>query len=89
MSAINSSHSTGSLRHEVKDNVETHIKGKLASSPYAPVRRVSCEYNAGILTLRGEMPSFYSIQVALSLVRANLDGNILIRNCLCVSGGVT
>lgn len=64
--------------------ISDSIQAKLAASSYADVRRVRCEYDKGILTLRGTLSSYYAVQVAISLVKANLDGDILIRNSVNV-----
>ncbi len=40
----------------------------LATSPYHPLRRIFCEYDRGILVLRGRLPSFYYKQLAQEAV---------------------
>jgi osmotically-inducible protein OsmY len=43
-------------------------RARLRTSPYATVRRVSCEYADGVLFLRGPVPSFYHKQLAQETV---------------------
>jgi osmotically-inducible protein OsmY len=45
----------------------------LRSSPYLALRNVSCEWQDGVLTLRGCLPTYYLKQVAQAVV-ARLDG---------------
>ncbi len=45
----------------------------LRSSPYLALRNVSCECRAGVLTLRGCLPTYYLKQVAQA-VAARIDG---------------
>lgn len=44
------------------------IEQALASSPYLPLRSVTCYLHEGVLTLRGRVPTFYCKQLAQSLV---------------------
>lgn len=48
-------------------------RDRLRRSPYASIRRVSCEFDAGVLFLRGPLPSFYHKQLAQAAV-ADLAG---------------
>lgn len=48
-------------------------KHRLSSNPYGAVRRVSCEYDGGVLFLRGRLPSFYCKQLAQEAV-VGLEG---------------
>jgi osmotically-inducible protein OsmY len=45
----------------------------LSESSYAALKAVRCECEAGVLTLRGALPSFYHKQLAQELV-ARVDG---------------
>ena len=40
----------------------------LQKSPYGIVRRISCEYDGGVLVLKGRLPSYYHKQVAQEAV---------------------
>jgi hypothetical protein len=64
--------------------VEARIHAELHSSPYLPVRRLRCRFEEGMLALYGSLPSYYCVQVAISLVQASLNGEFPIRNCLQV-----
>ena len=46
---------------------------RLRESPYSAVRRLSCEFAGGVLTLRGNVASFFHKQVAQQSV-ARLEG---------------
>jgi osmotically-inducible protein OsmY len=48
-------------------------KDRLSRTAYPAVRRVSCEYDHGVLFLRGRLPSFYHKQLAQEAV-VGLDG---------------
>ncbi len=43
-------------------------RDRLQRSPYPIVRRLSCEYQGGVLILRGRVPSFYYKQLAQETV---------------------
>jgi osmotically-inducible protein OsmY len=46
---------------------------QLLRNPYLALKNVKCEYQEGVLTLRGCLPSYYLKQVAQTAV-AQLDG---------------
>jgi hypothetical protein len=71
-------------RLEYEYDVESRIQAELKTSPYPVVRRVRYMFEQGFLTLRGTVPSYYCVQVAITLVRAACNGNVAIRNCLQV-----
>jgi osmotically-inducible protein OsmY len=66
-------HSTPQLL--IKDLAE----GCLRRNPYRALKNVSCDYEAGVLTLRGCLPSYYLKQVAQQVV-AHLEGVERIHN---------
>jgi hypothetical protein len=41
---------------------------RLRGARYSVLRRVSCEYRAGVLTLRGRLPSYFLKQMAQALL---------------------
>ena len=43
------------------------------TSPYQAIRFLKCEYQDGVLTIRGRLPSYYLKQTAQSAVR-DLEG---------------
>ena len=50
--------------HEVTEAA----KDRLQRTPYRALRALSCEYDRGVLFLRGELPSFYQKQLAQEAV---------------------
>jgi len=44
-------------------------QAKLAASPYAPLRRLTCDSHEGVLSIRGQVSSFYLKQLAQTAVR--------------------
>ena len=48
-------------------------KDRLQRTSYLSLRKVSCEYDDGVLLLRGRLPSFYHKQLAQEAV-AELEG---------------
>jgi hypothetical protein len=51
----------------------------LRSNSYLALKNISCEYNEGVLTLRGCLPSYYLKQIAQTAV-SRLDGIKRINN---------
>jgi len=58
---------------DMRQDVQEEARGLLLNTPYRVLRRVSCEYRAGELILRGELPSYFLKQMAQTAV-ANLPG---------------
>jgi osmotically-inducible protein OsmY len=48
-------------------------ESRLRRSAYLALQHVSCEFRAGVLTLRGRLPSYYLKQVAQAVV-AEVEG---------------
>jgi osmotically-inducible protein OsmY len=46
---------------------------RLSQTPYRTIQRLSCQFDGHILTLRGELPSFYQNQLAQEAV-AGMEG---------------
>ena len=44
-------------------------RGRLCNSPYMAIRSVSCDFENGVLLLRGHLPSFHHKQMAQEAVR--------------------
>jgi osmotically-inducible protein OsmY len=61
--------------------VQAEAHSRLRNSGYHALRLVSCDFHEGVLTLRGQVPSFYLKQVAQELIR-RLDGAEEINNRL-------
>jgi len=68
------------LRHTAEDGASgpmAHESGtaelaecRLRRSAYPALRHISCAFGAGVLTLRGRLPSYYLKQVAQAVVAA-------------------
>jgi osmotically-inducible protein OsmY len=56
---------------------------QLRRSAYAPVRRVSCLFDEGVLVLFGQLQTYFHKQLAQEAV-ANLDGVRQVRNEIIV-----
>jgi hypothetical protein len=52
----------------------------LQRSCYHPVRSLSCDYDDGVLTLRGQVSSFYLKQIAQTVVGHRLKDLVTINN---------
>ena len=52
----------------ISEDVVAKAKERLKMAPYPPVRNVSCEYDDGVLFLRGEVPTFFEKQLAQEAV---------------------
>ena len=57
-------HGKDSIRHEVAMDADH----QLGTSQYLPLRRVSCDFDRGVLFLRGQLPSFFYKQLAQEAV---------------------
>ena len=55
--------------HDVTERARERLRG----SPYMPVRSLCCEFDRGVLRLRGSLSSFYQKQLAQEAV-AGLNG---------------
>jgi hypothetical protein len=82
---------TQHVRHLGRNNVsgraaviEAHARSRLRESVYPRIRQVRCEYRDGVLTLRGQVPSFFQKQIAQTLLRG-LQHKVHINNRLVVS----
>ena len=60
-------------------------KERLKMAPYPTVRNVSCDYDDGVLFLRGEVPTFFEKQLAQEAV-FNLNGVSRVVNEIKVAG---
>ncbi len=54
--------------HSPPQKVTEAAKDSLQKSPYVSIKAVSCEYDGGILFLRGRLPSYYHKQLAQEAV---------------------
>jgi hypothetical protein len=51
-----------------KEIVQTAAEVLLRESPYPEIRGVSCRFHEGVLTLRGQVPSYFLKQIAQTVV---------------------
>ena len=71
----------GGLRpREFKQDIERDIIRDLQRCGYLDVRGVSCEYDHGVLTLRGGVPSYYLKQIAQTVVLDRLQHAAVLKN---------
>jgi osmotically-inducible protein OsmY len=61
--------------------VQAEAHSRLRNSGHQELRLVSCDFHEGVLTLRGQVSSFYLKQVAQELIR-RLDGAEEVNNHL-------
>jgi hypothetical protein len=63
---------------------EEQAQAELSNSKYLGVRRLSCQVRGGVLTLNGQVTSFFLKQVAQSLLRRYLETGIVLEDRLDV-----
>jgi osmotically-inducible protein OsmY len=66
-------------RNESKVDVEETARVRLQTSPYRAIRRISCEFDAGVLVLQGRVATFHYKQLAQVAV-SEIEGVTRIRN---------
>ena len=64
-------------------DIEETAAVRLQHSPYRAIRRITCEFGDGVLTLRGRVSTFHYKQLAQVAV-ADIEGVSSIRNCIDV-----
>lgn len=74
--------SVAAVRREGEQVLEAQASAVLRESSYDALRRASCEVRNGVLTLRGQVPSFYVKQIAQTVVRHVLESGMVIDNQL-------
>lgn len=67
------------------DSVTESAKERLRSSPYLPVRSLACEFDRGVLRLRGRLSSFYQKQLAQEAVAGLLGVEEVINEVVVAS----
>lgn len=72
---------------EPDQDLRDRILRKLSKSQYYALRKVVCEVNNGVPTLRGRVPSYFLKQVAQSLVVEVTRRTVVVKNRLEVSKG--
>ena len=53
----------------LRDQVAAQCEAVLRASAYLPLRKLSCEYHEGVLTIRGQVPTFYLKQLAQNRIQ--------------------
>jgi osmotically-inducible protein OsmY len=64
-------------------DIRQAAESRLHAGGYAPLRDVRCDFECGVLRLRGRLPSQYLKQVAQALV-VDLDGVSTVENQITV-----
>jgi len=62
------------LNKPVDEPLVRQAQRYLRTSPYMPLRALSCELDNGVLTVRGRVPSFYHKQLAFAELTRQLYG---------------
>jgi len=75
-------------RHQLSCDVMEAAKCRLQECLYTDARRVSCEYENGVLVLRGRVPSFYCKQLAQEAV-GRISGVVEVINQIEVVTSIT
>ena len=65
-------------------DIEETARVRLQHSPYRAIRRISCEFDAGVLILQGRVATFHYKQLAQVAV-AEIEGVLKIRNDIQVA----
>jgi osmotically-inducible protein OsmY len=82
LESLEATHTT--LISSMDDMITVAAEAKLLSSHYAEIRRVSCRFQEGTLTLRGYVSRYYLKQIAQNVV-SQLAGVVEIDNQVQVS----
>ena len=53
----------------LRDQVTSQCEALLRASAYLSLRKLSCEYHEGVLTIRGQVPTFYLKQLAQACIQ--------------------
>ncbi|HEV3418292.1 MAG TPA: BON domain-containing protein [Pirellulales bacterium] len=70
----------GEGRNRPVDSTTEKVLSRLRESPYLALRHIKCECHAGVLTLRGRLPTFYTKQVMHALLK-DIEGIRRINDC--------
>jgi hypothetical protein len=55
-------------------SIQAVAERALRSGPYPALKKVSCDYQGGVLVLRGCLPSYYLKQIAQEVVAHQVPG---------------
>ncbi len=65
-------------------SIARRVREEFGRSEYSTVRRLSCECRNDILTIMGRVPTFYQMQVAISLAMHVVPDEVVIENRIVV-----
>src|SRR5437867_4481465 len=80
-----SSESSVRARPFLAESIAERAENRLRANAYLALKNISCDFQDGVLTLRGCLPSYYLKQVAQEVV-ATTDGVKRIENQIEVLG---
>ncbi len=66
-------------------SIALRVREEFGRSGYPTVRRLSCECRNNILTIMGRVPTFYQVQVAISLAMHVVPDGVVIENSIVVA----
>jgi len=69
------------IAHGEGDAVDRRAEALFQRSAYLPLRSLRCDYGGEVLTIRGEVPTYYLKQMAVELVR-QVAGGAAIEVCV-------
>ena len=72
--------SAGGSGASTQELFETQVQADVPGSCYQALRGVKCQFHRGVLTLRGQVPSYYHKRVAQVLTRRRLFAAGFVRN---------
>jgi osmotically-inducible protein OsmY len=81
---VRSTDKNGLINSVAPDEVASEASRRLRMSGRRSLGKIACDCDGGVLSLQGEVPSFYLKQIAQTLV-ADMDGVSRIDNCLTVT----
>jgi hypothetical protein len=67
-------HPTGAEPGTQRPDPQAVAERGLRSSRYSALKHVSCDYQGGVLVLRGYLPSYYLKQIAQEVVSHQVQG---------------
>jgi hypothetical protein len=65
---------TDTQRPDPPASPQVEAERALRCGPYPPLKKLSCDYQGGVLVLRGRLPSYYLKQVAQEVVAHQVPG---------------
>jgi osmotically-inducible protein OsmY len=78
----------GDSGHSSEEFLEAQVQTDLREACYHAIRRVKCQLHSGVLTLQGQVPSYYYKQLAQVVAHRRLSGAALVQNRLEVVAAI-